>query len=549
MSERSTAPANGNGDADADAPLLVETASTWVQNDPNPTTAAHVEQLIRNNESRSALRAMFAAGRIAFGTAGLRSSMAPGPLNMNDLVVIQAAQGIAQYCQRLFQTSSSSGSPSATATASLPVVPEDHKDKRPRVSTDTEGKKRLCVVIGYDHRASEEWNLSSRHFAVLTALVFRQLDCFQVVLLDGFVMTPLVPFAMQQQQHQHQTTTCYGIMVTASHNPKQDAGYKVYWSDGCQIRSPTDEHLAESIQANLTPWIDYAAVLQSQRATFPNDPCYGLSDPQQTKEYITEYFQSLLAPVGMLSGKSNVNTDWNDDASLSDQTQHRKRPTFCYTAMHGVGYRFAQQCFATCQLPPFVSVPQQQEPDPTFATVSFPNPEEPGALDIALQHAAEHDCFIVLANDPDADRLAVAERNDADCTTSSGSTSHSESNPWTIFTGDQIGVLLGHWLWEQYCQNSNDSNTVPAMCASTVSSRMLATIADVEGFHFEDTLTGFKWIGSRAAALHGSSVLVETRQSSSAVDSAPSSTTTTAGSAKQQMKTYKTLFCYEEASK
>ena len=208
---------------------------------------------------------------------------------------------------------------------------------------------------------------------------------------------------------------------------------------------------------------------------------------------------------GLMTGQVSK---WNNTDALAGV----KPPSFCYTAMHGVGYAFAKHVLSTTfHVPKLYSVPEQQETDPNFPTVQFPNPEEKGALNMAKAHAVLHNCDIILANDPDADRLAVAER---DRTTGT----------WTEFTGDQIGAMLGHWLWQNYKNNSSKyPNTVAAMCASTVSSRLLSEIARIEGFYYEDTLTGFKWIGSRAAELHKSPVLDDLS------------------------KTYHTIFCYEEA--
>jgi phosphomannomutase len=151
--------------------------------------------------------------------------------------------------------------------------------------------------------------------------------------------------------------------------------------------------------------------------------------------------------------------------------------------MHGIGHKFAVKSSEVFNVAPFYSVPEQQEPNYKFPTVSFPNPEEDGALDLAMKYADKNGCTLILANDPDADRLAVAEKSDGE---------------WTTFHGDQIGVMLGLWIWDTI---GKDCGKKVAMCASTVSSKMLATIAEAEGFYFEDTLTGFKWIGSRLVEL------------------------------------------------
>ena len=438
---------------------LMARAEAWHQQDPNVACAAYVADLVRKageNDTKASneLQELFPDGkRISFGTAGLRSAMKPGPLGMNDLVVVQTAQGLAKYCLR--QNDTSHG--------------------------------RLCAVIGYDHRANDKLELSSLSFACLSAMVFEQAG-MECVLLDGFVATPLVPFCMSQISN-----AVVGIMITASHNPKQDAGYKVYWSDGCQIRSPTDVEIAASINENLVPWTDYRTALQKRKEDFAGDSCLGLSSPEATMDFISKYFAAIKA-----SGL------WTNQAKLISDDKTWEPPTFCYTAMHGVGYQFAKASFENFGLPAFLSVPDQEQPDPTFPTVTFPNPEEKGALNKAKEYATAQvpdtiKPIVLVANDPDADRLAVAERVLGD---------------WTVFTGDQIGVMLGHWLWSQLKDSTEDTRPI-SMCASTVSSQMLRQIAQVEGFHFEDTLTGFKWIGSNSARLNASG--------------------------------YRNLFCYEEA--
>lgn len=451
-------------------------AQAWCRDDPNPTTVQYVQDLLartaattttslRDGEEAKGqtlttatnpsgeheelvllLSKLFPVSskddeteeRIGFGTAGLRAAMMPGPMGMNDLVVIQTAQGLARYVESL--------------------------------SNQTSGRHSFSVVIGYDHRAVTNnnnnnmtgYNLSSRQFAIWTALVFRHCG-WEVLLLHGFVPTPLVPFLVKTRG------AALGIMVTASHNPKQDAGYKVYWEDSCQIRAPIDTGIAQSILQNLQPWMDYRKRWEDQSMQYPQDPCLGLA--QSAEPFMEQYLRAIQ--------ESGLLIPANVTAKVSD-----KIPQFCYTAMHGVGYSFVEQAFRRLGLPRFYSVPPQQHPDPDFPTVIFPNPEEKGALDLAMKYATDNQCDIILANDPDADRLAVAER-DENC--------HS----WTIFTGDQIGGMLGLWLWERY----RDGDRKVAMCVSTVSSKLLKEIGRVEGFRVEETLTGFKWIGSRASEL------------------------------------------------
>jgi phosphoglucomutase len=376
-----------------------ELAKKWAQDDPNPTTAQHLRNLLDRTEQQdeaaiAEIHSLFPEDnrRISFGTAGLRAAMSPGPLGMNDLTVIQTAQGLARYC--LQHHDASTGKP--------------------------------CAVVGYDHRRNPDLQISSVSFAILTALVFDEagIDC---ILLDGFVLTPLVPFALQK------VGAVAGIMVTASHNPKVDDGYKVYASDGCQIRAPMDKEIAAEIMKNLDPWKDYGKEMQELRQKTENDPCLGLSQPDTTRKMLDAYFAALLSS-GLKTGIATAEKATSSSSSIDP-------PNFAYTAMHGIGHPFAQRVFQEFGLPPFKAVPSQKDPNFEFPTVPFPNPEEKGALDLAKKFATENSCDIVLANDPDADRLAVAEKD------------RSSSGEWTVFSGDQIGVMLGHWIWSEVGKN------------------------------------------------------------------------------------------------
>jgi phosphomannomutase len=389
---------------------ILSAASEWASLDPNPLTKAAVESLVSSSDEATLTKAF--SSRIAFGTAGLRSAMSYGPANMNDLVIIQTCQGLSSYIK------------------SLPGSGSD-----------------LTAVVGYDHRSNPELNLSSLKFAQITKAVF-EANGIPTLLLHEYVPTPLVPFAVSSMK------ACCGIMVTASHNPAQDDGYKVYWSDGSQIVPPHDKNIAAAIDANLVPAQAYD--LEGM----------GAGDKERTEGLLDEYYAAIKAKL--------VTSNYNADANT---------PVFAYTAMHGIGGKFAKRSFEIFGQKEFLAVPCQYEPDHTFPTVSFPNPEEKGALDKAMEFAVENSCDVVLANDPDADRLAVAEKDRG-------------TGAWTVFKGDQIGVLLGTWMWECFGKKCEDPKSV-VMLASAVSSKMLKTVAETEGFTFEETLTGFKWLGNR----------------------------------------------------
>ncbi|CAM9953061.1 unnamed protein product [Scytosiphon promiscuus] len=392
-------------------------ARTWVRWDPNPRTRATVQRWIEERDEVSARRGLMGK-RLAFGTSGLRGAMGPGFCRINDLVVIQTTQGLCRYLEK----------------------------------EGGEEFKARGVVIGRDHR--KQGGLSSDGFARLAAAVFVSRG-FRVFLMDGTVATPLVAFGVSH------TKACAGVMVTASHNPKKDNGYKVYWGNGSQIIPPHDTGIATSIARNLEPWQVY-----DPSAAIAGPLC---SDPTAA---ITEAYYRGIAQGLCRRPEANA----------------RSGLKMVYSAMHGVGDRWAQRAFGCFSLPPLLSVECQREPDPKFPTVAFPNPEEQGALKEAMLLAEERDVPFVIANDPDGDRLAAAERQ--------------PSGDWRIFSGNEIGTLLGLWQWEEWRRTHPDEDASNAvMIASTVSSNMLSAVARQEGFTFEETLPGFKWMGHRGQQL------------------------------------------------
>ncbi|TPX36225.1 phosphoglucosamine mutase [Synchytrium microbalum] len=375
----------------------------------NPSTRAEIEALV-NQKAWKDLDSLLTE-RMAFGTAGLRAAMGAGFSRMNDLTVIQATQGLCQYM--------------------LKVNPDVSKQG---------------VVVGHDHRHH------SLSFAQLTAAVFISKG-IKVYYYKNLTHTPLVPYGVKKLK------AAAGIMITASHNPKQDNGYKVYWSNACQIIPPHDTGIADMILQHLQPWTwDYELC---QTSPLSSDP---------SEQLAVEYFEDVK--------KLSYYHDTNSTTDL----------TFCYTAMHGVGWPFAERSFKAFGHKPFVITPEQVEPNPDFPTVEYPNPEEgKGALTLAMKAADAANARIILANDPDADRLAIAEKL--------------SSTDWHIYSGNEIGSILGCWVWENYQKSSKKSDKGAAMLASTVSSKMLEVVAKKEGFYFEDTLTGFKWLGNRAITL------------------------------------------------
>ena len=350
--------------------------------------------------------------------------MEAGFARMNCLTVIQTSQGLAEYLIKHYR-----------------------------------GRERLKVVIGFDGRRH------SKHFAELAAAAFLAKG-IEVIWFRETVHTPLVPFTVRARRLNA------GIMVTASHNPKDDNGYKVYGSNGCQINAPEDRLIAREILENLEPH------------TWSVDGVQYLEDSLQQiqAEYIDRIVQATQAGISF--------------------------PPIVYTPMHGVGLKFFLAAVSRLMPPPSSSsvetdssnslsqhlqsfvqiVAEQAQPDPEFPTVKFPNPEEHGALDLAKAEADKHGFRLVIASDPDADRFAVAQRLD--------------DGNWYQFSGDEIGVLLGFHVWTK----NRGGSHIPIrtlMITSAVSSQMLAAIGEKEGFEVQETLTGFKWIGNQALRSEG----------------------------------------------
>jgi len=419
-------------DSKLDAELAAQ-VDQWIKYDPNPESRAEIEALkAANNVAK--LKELFVP-RIAFGTAGLRSKMASGYKNMNELVILQTSQGLCRYME---------------ATFGKDVVRE------------------RGIVIGYDGR----WN--SKRFAELTAAVMLSQDV-KVYLFDSIACTPYVPFALTQ------LNCCAGVMVTASHNPKQDNGFKVYWENGAQIIPPQDVGIASSILANLELW---PSTVEIAKQIFPKTS----RDSRAPG--------SALPPHKLLTCTPEFSADiarrYNEEAvrtlatSLDKNSQAKTK--ICYTAMHGVGRKFVHSildAFKFDRSQVLVETKEQVEPDPEFSTVTFPNPEEgKGALALAIQAADEGGAEVILANDPDADRLAVAVK---------------DQGQWVMLTGNEIAALFAQWCWLQrktWAHTKDISDDKFVMVASTVSSKHLKAMAKTEGFQFRDTLTGFKWIGN-----------------------------------------------------
>ncbi|MGA8255128.1 MAG: phospho-sugar mutase, partial [Nocardioides sp.] len=333
-----------------DVDVLLERARTWAAQDPDDHTRAELERVVAEVEAggdHADLADRF-RGTLEFGTAGLRGALGAGPNRMNRVVVLRAAAGLASYL-------ADSG---ATPT----------------------GSSSTSVVIGYDARHNSDV------FARDTAEVMTGAG-FTAWMMPRPLPTPLLAFAIRE------LGCVAGVMVTASHNPPQDNGYKVYLGDGCQIVPPTDGDIARRI-----------AEVGSLEA-IPR----GSSGTVLSEEIVDHYLDTVADLAG----------DGPRDLSI------------VYTPLHGVGGTSVVQALETAGFDAPQVVPEQEQPDPDFPTVGFPNPEEAGAMDLALALAARTGADIVVANDPDADRCAAA--------VPAGDT-------WRMLRGDEVGALLAHHL-------------------------------------------------------------------------------------------------------
>ncbi len=381
---------------------LVEAARRWVEGDPDPTTRDALQALVEAGDQAGLAAAM--GEPLTFGTAGIRGEVGPGSGRMNRATVIRTTGGLAAH-----------------------------------LVSKHNGPPEQPVALGFDARPD------SRTFAEDTAGVLAAAG-IAVRFFPGVTPTPLVAFAAKHLE------APAAVVITASHNPPADNGYKVYDGNAAQIIPPTDIEIAAAIaevgSATDVPRIEDAFAGTSDLVTpMPDD--------------IVDAYESEL-----------------NAARPNPQTSDLE---IVYTPLHGVGGDTLARVFASANHSGLIPVPEQIQPDGAFPTVAFPNPEEPGALDLALALAGEIDADLVLANDPDADRLASALP---------------EAGEWRLLSGNELGALLGDYVL-RYWRHAEP----PIVVNSIVSSPMLGRIAGQRGAVHEVTLTGFKWIINAGLAL------------------------------------------------
>jgi len=380
---------------------ILDTARAWLAEDPDPATAAELSALIAKAEAGDIDAADELAdafdGTLQFGTAGLRGRLGPGSNRMNRVVVARAAAGLAAYL---------------VANGGASVDERLREERR--------------VVVGYDARRNSDV------FARDTARVMAGAGITAMV-LPAALPTPVLAFAIRE------LGCAAGVMVTASHNPPDDNGYKVYLGDGSQIVPPADAEISACI----------AAV--GALGSIPQSDHWRTLDSAVLDSYVARAV-SLLG-------------DGPRDVSA------------VYTALHGVGGEVFMRVAAGAGFAAPTKVAAQFEPDGRFPTLSFPNPEEPGAMDLSLADARARGADLIIANDPDADRCAAGIPCDGD---------------YRMLTGDEVGALLGWWIAERGRRDGTPATGVYA--ESIVSGALLERIATDAGLGYATTLTGFKWI-------------------------------------------------------
>ena len=398
---------------------LAARAAAWRAADPDPQTGAELDRLLAAGDT-AALAERF-DGSLAFGTAGIRAAMGAGPARMNRLVAGRVAAGLARY-----------------------IAERDPAVLSGPAGGGTGAEHGAGVVIGYDGRAN------SKVFATDAARILSRAG-IRVSMLPRALPTPVLAFAVR---HEH---AAYGLMVTASHNPRQDNGIKVYVRDGGQLLPPADEQIAAFIDA---------------------------VDP-------------LSLPAGWAEGPfDGTRADDAADGYVAAVAAGGRRPPgppdlkVVHTALHGVGDVTLREVLALAGWPAPVGVAAQRRPDPAFPTVPYPNPEAPGVLDLARETAEREGADLVLANDPDADRLAVMVPG---------------PGGWRALTGDELGALLGDAVLARLAVTGAPAGAFtggagPVVATTVVSGSLLRRLARAAGVRCVTTLTGFKWIARAGGA-------------------------------------------------
>ncbi len=408
---------------------IYDAARAWMAEDPDPATRAEIQALLDAGD-RPALEERFRQ-RLSFGTAGIRGVLGAGPGRMNRAMARLVAAGLGRVLLERVPAAAERG-----------------------------------VAVAYDAR------ILSHEMALDVCSVLAGLE-LRVHLLPAESPTPLLAFAILD------LNAAAGVMVTASHNPPEYNGVKVFWDNGAQIVPPVDEEISAAIDA--------ISSANDESGSVASVPFLALDEARQ---------RGLLEDAGPASPRRGASVTLEDRylaaierqvPSSPDQLRGRKLDVV-YTPLHGVGWQLARRAFERQGLTRISVVASQVEPDGRFPTVRFPNPEDHAVLDLALRQARLEDAAVVLAHDPDADRLAAACRG--------------PGGQYRVLSGDQIGCLLGYYLLDRY-RASGGRPADGFVVTTIVSSSQLGRIAGLFDVRCELTLTGLKWVWNRALELEG----------------------------------------------
>lgn len=393
-------------------PEIDELVKKWFKSDKNEKTTKQVQELV-NKKDCGALRSRM-CGKMVFGTAGIRSRVEAGYNRLNDLTVIMLTKGFSLHLKDVYKRESNG------------------------------------VAIGYDGRHD------SRRWADLASNVFVQ-NGIKVFLFSEPCPTPLVSYATIRLKCDG------GLMITASHNPKQDNGYKAYWTNGAQILAPHDVEICRLAYEHMEPDAKYWDLSKLHQ-----NPLLQSADPVIEKYFAEEQCLCRYKPL-------------NEKCPIK----------FTYSAFHGIGLKYAVRIMKNFGFPDenVIIVKEQANPDPEFPTVPFPNPEEgKAALKLSIETADRNSSTVILANDPDADRFQIAEKQ--------------PNGEWRIFTGNEMGALITWWIWKCWrAENPSANASNVYILNSAVSSSITKTVAAKEGFKNDLCLTGFKWMGNKSYEL------------------------------------------------
>uniref|UniRef100_A0A0N4ZAC0 Phosphoglucomutase n=1 Tax=Parastrongyloides trichosuri TaxID=131310 RepID=A0A0N4ZAC0_PARTI len=393
-------------------PEIAAKVQFYLDNEKNPKYLKEIEELIEGKDEKSLKSRM--VGKLTFGTAGIRSPMQAGLARLNDLTIIQVSNGFAKHI--------------------IKTLP----------------KEKWSIAMGYDGRHN------SARWSKLAANVFIK-HGIKVFMFSAVAPTPVVSYAVIKLE------TGAGLMMTASHNPKTDNGYKAYWSNGAQIIEPHDIEICKEAEADPIPKAEYWDI-----SGLEENPLFNSADV-----VIDSYFK-------------------DEQSLVFHKEENKKCPIkFTYSAFHGIGRDYCIRMFEEFGFKKenIIQVKEQCDPNPDFPTVPFPNPEEgERVLKLCKDTADANNSTVILANDPDADRIQMSEKQ--------------PDGNWYIFTGNEMGAIITWWIWMNYKKNHpNDDYNKIYMLNSAVSSQIARTIAKKEGFKQDVTLTGFKWMGNYAEEL------------------------------------------------